>query len=206
MCTKDIVPGTGLNPDGAMWFPFRLGRDVTTRFVGLADPVERTRAAPVYYRNAHFSKERVAMADFITCPKCGATIPLTDVITHQIEEQLQVRLTQALQEREQQYSEALAVKEVELRQEFNTAQAEHEGELVKRAEKKVATDIADFETRLAEQDEELSTARTLELELRRAQRKLDEDREALDLVVARRIDKERKKVAEDATRLLTEDH
>jgi hypothetical protein len=146
------------------------------------------------------------MADFITCPKCGATIPLTDVITHQIEEQLQVRLAQGLEERERQHTEALAEKEVELRKEFNTVQAEHEAELVKRAEKKVATDIADFETRLAEQDEELKQARKLELELRRAQRKLDEDREALDLEVARRIDQERKKVAEDATRLLTEDH
>ena len=67
------------------------------------------------------------MADFITCPKCGATIPLTDVITHQIEEQLQVRLAQGLEERERQHIEALAEKEVELRQEFSTAQAEHEG-------------------------------------------------------------------------------
>ena len=146
------------------------------------------------------------MADFITCPKCGGKIPLTDVITHQIEEQLQVRLTQGLEEREKAHAEALAAKELDLRQEFDTAQAEREAELVERAEKKVAIDIADFETRLAEQDEELKQARKLELELLRARRQLDEDREALDLEVARRIDKERKKVAEDATRLLTEDH
>lgn len=146
------------------------------------------------------------MADFITCPQCGGKIQLTDVITHQIEEQLQVRLAQGLEERERQHAEALAAKEVELRQEFVTAQAEHEAELVERAEKKVATDIADFESRIAEQAEELKEARKLELELRRAQRKLDEDREALDLEVARRIDQERKKVAEDATRRLNEEH
>lgn len=64
------------------------------------------------------------MADFITCPKCGGKIPLTDVITHQIEEQLQVRLTQGLEEREREHAEALAAKELELRQEFDTPQAE----------------------------------------------------------------------------------
>jgi len=146
------------------------------------------------------------MADFITCPKCGSKIPLTDVITHQIEEQLHVRLAQGLEEREREHAVALIAKELELRQAFDAAQAEHEAELVERAEKKVATDIADFEARIAEQTEELKEARKLELELRRAQRKLDQDREALDLEIARGIDKERKKVAEDATRSLNEDH
>jgi hypothetical protein len=138
----------------------------------------------------------------------GGTFPqrMAAVITHQIEEQLQVRLTQGLEEREREHAEALAAKELELRQEFDTAQAEHEAELVERAKKKVATDIADFEARIAEQAEELKEARKLELELRRAQRKLDEDRGALDLKVTRRIDKERKKVAEDATRRLNEEH
>lgn len=146
------------------------------------------------------------MADFITCPQCGAKIPLTDVITHQIEEQVHVRLTAGLEEREKAHAEAIAAKELELRQEFDTAQAEREAELVERAEKKVATDIADLEARIAEQDGALKEARKLELELRRDRRQLDEDREALDLEVARRLDKERKKVAEDATRRLAEDH
>lgn len=146
------------------------------------------------------------VADFITCPKCGGKIPLTDVITHQIEEQLEVRLKQGLEEGARKHAEALTAREFELRQEFDAAQAAREAELVERAQRKVATDIADFETRIAEQEEELKAARKLELDLRRAQRKLDEDREALDLEVARRLDKERKQVAEDATQRLNEEH
>ena len=88
-----------------------------------------------------------------------------------------------------------------------TRAARREGSsLVERAEKKVAADIADFETTIAEQDAELKKARKLELGLRQAQRKLDDDREALDLEVARRLDKERRKVAEDATRRVNEQH
>jgi hypothetical protein len=41
-----------------------------------------------------------AVTDSITCPKCGAQIPLTDAIEHQVEEQLRAQLAGELKERD----------------------------------------------------------------------------------------------------------
>src|SRR5712692_7846263 len=105
------------------------------------------------------------MADSIKCPECHAEIPLTDVISHQIEEQLAARLARELAERDRLHVEAAATKELELRREFEETQAEREAQLKVRAEQKVASDLADLASRVEEQDAELKKARGLELEL-----------------------------------------
>jgi hypothetical protein len=146
------------------------------------------------------------MPDFIKCPECQAQIPLSEIISHEIEEQLRHRLAGELKERDRQHATVVATKEQELRQEFQVEQAERETQLKLRAEQRVASDLADLTARVEEQETQLRKARELELELRQARRKLDEEREALDLEIARKLDRERKRIATHAREGLAEAH
>src|SRR5262249_35248318 len=138
---------------------------------------------------------RPPMADSIRCPSCRAEIPLTEVISHQTEEQLPATL-----------APEVASREAELRREFEEAKAAGEAELERRAEERVATALADLGSRVAEQDEQLREARERELGLLREKRKLDEEKEKLGLELARRLDEERGKIAAEVRRAASEEH
>lgn len=146
------------------------------------------------------------MADSIKCPECRAEIPLTDAITHQIEEQLAAQLSRELAARERQHAEAYAAREAELRHEFEATQEEREAKLKLQAEQKVAIDLADLGARVAEQDAELVKAREFELALRHEKRKLDDQKQTFELDLARRLDRERKKIADEARAGADEQH
>jgi hypothetical protein len=135
------------------------------------------------------------MADSIKCPSCRAEIPLTEVISHQIEEQLAAKLAREI-----------AAREAELRREFEEAKVAEEAETERRAEEKVATALADLGSRVEEQDAQLREARERELALLREKRKLDEEKEKLGLELARRLDEERAKIASEVRRAATEEH
>ena len=141
-------------------------------------------------------------ADSIKCPECRAEIPLTEVISHQIEEELAAKLAREVAAKEHEFE----AREQELRRSFDDAQAAREAELAKRAEEKVATTLTDLGSRLEEQDAELRAARERELELLRQKRKLDEEKEKLDLELARRLDAERQKIAAETRRAASEEH
>ena len=142
------------------------------------------------------------MDSTITCPKCGCEIPLTEVIEHQIEDQL----ARELAEREEQHVAALSARELELRQEFAAEQAKREDALTLQATEQVAADLEGLQARVDEQAAELKEARAHELELRESRRKLEEERENLKLEVARTIDKERAAIVAQATERFNEEH
>jgi hypothetical protein len=141
-------------------------------------------------------------ADSIRCPECRAEIPLTEVISHQIEEELAAKLAREVAAKEHEFE----AREQELRRGFEQAQAAREAELARRAEEKVATTLTDLGSRLEEQDAELRASRERELELLRQKRRLDEEKEKLDLELARRLDEERQKIAAETRRAASEEH
>jgi hypothetical protein len=89
------------------------------------------------------------MADSIKCPEYRAEIPLTEVISHQIEEELAAKLARELAAREQQFEarekalaeatvarekalvDEAAEREARIRQEYEEAGAVREAELQK---------------------------------------------------------------------------
>jgi hypothetical protein len=144
--------------------------------------------------------------DSIKCPECRAEIPLTEVISHQIEEQLAAQLAREVAAREKEFAAAAAVREEELRREFAEAQERRDAQLRKRAEEKVATELADLGARVEEQDTQIRKARERELDLLQQKRRLDEERAKLDLELARRIDEERQKIALEVRRSAAEEH
>lgn len=146
------------------------------------------------------------MSSFIKCPTCKTEIPLTEVIDHQIHEQLEARLAAELAERERAHHEALATRESELKAAFDGEAAAREEALAQRAAERVAAELADWKAVAEEREAQLKVSQERELGLRRERRRLEEERAALDLELARRLDAERQQIAQKAREDLVEAH
>ncbi len=146
------------------------------------------------------------MNEPIRCPNCGSDIPLTDVIESQIEQQLELRLAARAEQAEIDQAEALKAQEAELRAALAAENEAREGELRERAAAEVSTELADLKARVEEQEGALKKAQAQELAFRRDKRKLDEERAAFELEIARRLDAERDKVATEATERHAEEY
>lgn len=138
----------------------------------------------------------VGVADFIKCPTCKTEIPLTEVIDHEIAERLETRLAAALRERERAHAAALAEREQELRAAFEQERAPRDEAARIRAEERVAAELADLKAVADERDGLLKQAQERELVLRQERRKLEDERQ--DLEVLRKVDAERKQIAAKA--------
>jgi hypothetical protein len=149
----------------------------------------------------------------ITCPKCGAELPLTEAISKQIQDRLRKQYDaeaeqqkKALAAREQ----AVETKEGDLKRREETIVQTATEELERQKEKllraaaakageALALEMADLKARVKEKDEELATFHKEQLQLMKEKRAI-EDREArLELDVARRLDEERKQISQKAS-------
>ena len=154
----------------------------------------------------------------ITCPKCGAEIPLTEAVSHRVREQLaadfekqRAELNTALNAREQK----LAAERTTLDQRVQAIQAEVARQLdiernkltaeaARQAEEKLGTEMKDLQARDVEQRAKLKDAQDTELALRRQQRELEEAKAALALEVERTLAAERQKIADAARQQASE--
>lgn len=148
----------------------------------------------------------------ITCPKCGASIPLTEAIGHRMREELAADFEKqraehnaALGAREQKLAADKAAIEqraqsvdAEISRQLEAQRQQLEAEAVRRAEEKLGTNLKDLQNQLAEQRTRLKNAEENELELQKRQRVLVERAEAMELEVARKLETERQKIADAA--------
>ena len=146
------------------------------------------------------------MAEAIKCPNCGCEIPLSDAFEHQVAEELQERLAGETERWEAERAKAVEAREAQLRAEFIASQVVRDKEVAERAEANVADELHELEERLAAQEETIKVARSQELEFRKAQRKLDDERAGMELEIARRLDDERGRLVDQATERLVEEH
>src|SRR4051812_19843741 len=116
------------------------------------------------------------MADPIKCPHCHEEIPLNEVISHQIEEQLGVELARRMAEQERELNEGAAQRErelkaqavereEELRRQFAEEREAREMRIREQAEAAVGTELVELRDRTKEQDEALKESRERELAL-----------------------------------------
>src|SRR5213596_2538798 len=151
----------------------------------------------------------------ITCPKCGAEVPLSEAVSHRIREQLARDFDQkrreneaALSAREQKLRESQSALEQQQRilddvvERRLTAQKQQLlADAARRAEDKLGLDIKDLQAQVADQRQKLTDAQRAELELRKQQRQLEAQKQSLELEVARTLDAERNKIREDAQKV-----
>lgn len=164
----------------------------------------------------------------IICPNCQATIPLTDVLTRQIEG----RVRQDMEARRKKQERELAKRQDEITaKEKSLAKAQKEAEesirlqvakqlqqekllLWEKARKEAGEEVkkemsAEMKMvmdSVAEKDKELQGMRQAEIELREQKRQLENEKKAMELENARKLDAERQKIAEEATKRVAEEY
>ena len=144
--------------------------------------------------------ERGPVADqSISCPSCGKKIPLTRALRAEIEASLQQQFDETLQGRER---ELRAKYESRLEEDLLRAQTD----AAKKAEKKVAQELAGLKNQVKDQAKDLEEARRLELSMRKRERELERKQQELELTVAREIDKERTRLVTETQERLADEH
>ncbi len=156
----------------------------------------------------------------IKCPKCGTQIPLTEALTGQIEQSIKLRYEadavakekdyQAKLKDIQQQTKALEAKGEAIDQQV-AEQLKTERKGIAEAErKKIIAEQSQqtkaLEGELEEKNQKLKEFQQQEIELRKQQRNLQEEKDAFELEAARKLDEERKKIAEEAGRKAAEEH
>lgn len=138
------------------------------------------------------------MSDSIVCPKCKTEIPLTEAISHQVEERLRAEFEADKERLVIEQARQLADKEAEVEAAVAKAREESAAVAEAKAAERVSTQVRDLEAQVAEQAERRREAEERELELRQAKRELEAERESLQLQVQRQLDEERGKIAASA--------
>ncbi len=148
----------------------------------------------------------------ITCPKCGAEIPLSEAVSHRLREQLEADfdrkrtdLNAALQKREQQIeADRAALKQraegvqAEVARQLDAERKRLLTEAGRQAEEKLGAQLKEQQERIDEQQRKLRAAQDAELALLKEKRELAEAKAGLDLEMARKLEAERQKIADAA--------
>ncbi len=148
----------------------------------------------------------------ITCPKCGADIPLTEAVSHRLREQLEFEFEkkrEALNAAIAQRESKLAADKAALAQRAESVQAEISRQLdterrklltdaTRQAEEKLGLELKELRGRVNDQAGKLKAVQDTELELRKKQRQLEDAKATMELEVARKLDEERKRIADNA--------
>ena len=148
----------------------------------------------------------------ITCPKCGTKIELTQALTETIRNSLRadveadaakrqaelVKQQKAVAAQEKQLAEREQAMEETVEELLRTERETLRKATLKKAEKEYAAKANSLEAELKEKAEKLANAERRELEFRKKERGIEEERQALGLEVERRIGAERDKLRKEA--------
>jgi hypothetical protein len=146
------------------------------------------------------------MSDSITCPKCRTEIPLTEAISHEVEERLRLELAETKRALGAAHAQALADKDADVQSQLAAARAEVSASAEARAADKVAAEVRALSARADEQEALRRSAEERELALLKEKRALQDEREMLELEVERKVEAERAKVVSATTERLEEGH
>jgi len=152
----------------------------------------------------------------IKCPKCGESISIDAVLTHQIEEKIKGDLEAEHKTKELEINNKLArlkKKELEIekdRKSIDTLVSEkvlekvanEKMEIIRvsklQAAKEKEGELKILEEQIEEKDKKLSEANTEALKLRVERQRLETEKQEFELKIQRQLDEERKKIEEDA--------
>jgi len=160
------------------------------------------------------------MSQSILCPNCRFQIEVSDALSTQLREQLRkefeaearrkelalAKQEEALHQREQALEASRCSMDNELSARLVQEQERLQMEAKIKAEEMIALDLQDLRAQLAEAGEKLGLAQQAELQLRKERRGLEDEKQALELTVNRRLDEERAKIREEAKRDADNEH
>ena len=146
----------------------------------------------------------------ITCPNCGADIPLEEAVSHRLREQLEKefhkereKFRATIAEREKKLNEERASLEVraksvdvEVAKGLEAARAKLQADAAREVNDKMTVQLRDLQAQIDAQRSHLEAARTAELELRKQQRELEDAKSNMELAMTRKFDEERQQIGD----------
>ena len=148
----------------------------------------------------------------IKCPNCGISIPLADVLTHDIKHQLKGEMEKEVRQKEKELAEKeKSLLEGQKNIDAQVAERLEKGkiEMWKIAQQKAAEknefEFKNLQTEVEEKNKRLQEMQTQELELRKQKRELEEKEKMMQLELTRQLDEEREKIAETAKKDASEE-
>lgn len=167
----------------------------------------------------------------IICPHCKKEIPLDEALTHQIREKLEKELNEELDKREaeleaksaelskgkEELTKLKAKQEKDLEAEKEKLRVRYDADLKealekageaakKKAEETLAVELKSLREEVEDKGKALKEFQAKEIELRKEKRKLEEEKENLDLEVERKLDAERQKIKDETAKRLTDQY
>ncbi|MHB8159128.1 MAG: DUF2130 domain-containing protein [Thermoleophilia bacterium] len=125
---------------------------------------------------------------FITCPKCGEKIPLSEALTQQIADGLRQTIS------------------AEYSRKFSDEKAKIEQKAEKKAAERLALELKDRDEQIKEKSELLEAAQAAEIELRRKTREIEERGRNLELKLQRELDEQREAIRKETEQKVSEEH
>jgi hypothetical protein len=150
--------------------------------------------------------------NLILCPNCKTQIPLTEAMAHQAREQMQ----KEFDDKQRQLQESIAAREKVVDEQAKANQIAQQGierqvaaqlaserkkvmaEAQEQAKQGLKVEMIDLQNQLEDRQKKLADAQQAELALRKQQRELENRTKDLELEVARKLDEERNKIADQA--------
>ncbi|MBI5871084.1 MAG: DUF2130 domain-containing protein [Actinobacteria bacterium] len=125
---------------------------------------------------------------FITCPKCGEKIPLSEALTQQIADGLRQTIS------------------AEYSQKFTDEKAKIEQKAEKKAAERLALELKDRDEQIKEKSALLEAAQDAEIDLRRKTREIEERERNLKLELQRELDQQREAIRKETEQKVSEEH
>jgi hypothetical protein len=148
-----------------------------------------------------------APLDNIRCPHCRHVIPISEMLSHQIAERARAQskaeieeLRTALAQEQREVKEREKKLDVLVEKRVAARVAKIEADAREKARGSVSLEIEDLKNQLSELLKQRDAAQKCELEARKRARELDERAKNLNLEAARKIDAERQKIQNDASK------
>lgn len=160
------------------------------------------------------------MSQSIVCPNCSFEIEVSDALSAQLREQLRkefdaearrkeialAKQEEVLREGQKALEESRRTLENEVSERVSQERERLLQEAKAQAKESVTLDLQELQAQLANTKQQLSQAQQAELQLRMDRRKLEEEKQALELTVNRKLDEERTKIRDEAKRQADEEH
>jgi len=148
----------------------------------------------------------------ITCPQCETQIPLTDALTKKMRQELENKINKEFKEKEKELEEKTKLLEENKKNIDIQIAKKLENEKIKmwkiaqeKAAEKLDLELKDLKKANEEKNEQLNKMRNEQLELRKEKRAIEEEKKNMKLEIEKKLDKERKNIAEQAKQDATEE-
>ena len=142
----------------------------------------------------------------ITCPNCGKKIQVTEAFTREIEEKVRRQFEAQSEKLEAAHKTKLKEKEEEYEEKLSQERVTMEKRAKKRAEDAVSVEIQDLTSQLEEKKAQTDSAHRKEIGLLKKVRELEERDSTRELEIQRKLEGERTKIWEQATKAVTEEN